>query len=310
MGRESKRHRNRRRTDREREAAPTEARKWSWKVPTVPVATLLTLWGAVQAYQYTGADELRKQLYQPVYADVLTMERAVKGPGVESRPFPKSLPALVNDGTVERIPMPLRGQLLRVRDDTSKMHTNVMAIAEEVVRGMSAKIMTIRSEAQDKDWIERTRERLRQIDVSRAGKFDMATLTLSHLGRSRGIDVRDPKHYFISDPGGPTMSITEWLTFPNLSELERHWTELDFLYFHETNDTWYYRITREDLSRLNLTLEQFIRPVHEKVKQTPQYLDLSSALPRLVVDCEAVKQEIAERIRQPKMISDLVAREQ
>jgi hypothetical protein len=145
------------------------------------------------------------------------------------------------------------------------------------------------------------------MSLSEPGIADSASQTLNRSGRTRAFDLRDPKRVIVTGPGGPTMVINEWLEFPaSLKNLEKAWTDLDWLYFHETNDAWYYRMTREDLARANMSLDKFLRPIYVKLLSITDYEALRSAVPRLRAEAAAVKVLVAERIADPKQLRDLL----
>lgn len=129
---------------------------------------------------------------------------------------------------------------------------------------------------------------------------------MSHTGRSRAIDTRNSDHPVIAGPGGPTWTFNDWATYPaSLTDIERLWTDEDFLYFDSVKDTWYYRITRLDLDKQGTTLKDLVLPVHKALTMSPEFERAISAQPKVVSSVQALSSEIALRIQQPKRLADL-----
>lgn len=286
--------------------------KKAWaKFTLIPAGTILAVWGSISTYKSSGADELRTQIYQPLYADVLSLEESTKAVSREKLPVIKALPALRRTGVTERIPGRIQSRLVKISEEAQRIHTAVTAVNELVIREMSSRIMQVRSDSIDRTWDQKVSETIRQISTSGKGISDSVTLfsAYSHSGRSRSIDVRDPAKPVISGPGGPTFVIGDWLTYPaSISTIEQLWTDIDYLYFNETTDFWYYRLTREDLKRANTTLTVFLRPVYEILGQNADFQLLLSARPALLSEIADIKATLAERIRDPKHLGDLVSR--
>ena len=123
------------------------------------------------------------------------------------------------------------------------------------------------------------------------------------------MDLRDKSGPVISDPGGPTFAIPDWLSYPaSISTIQQLWTDFDYLYFNETTDSWYYQLTREDLKRTNTTLAEFLNPVYETLRQNADFQLLLSARPALLSEISDIKVVLAERIRDPKHLTDILSR--
>ena len=105
---------------------------------------------------------------------------------------------------------------------------------------------------------------------------------MRHAGRSRGFDVRKPGAPEVSSAGGPAFVVTDWLSYPqSLKTIEELWTDVDYLYFNDRQDAWYYQITREDLARQKVTLRDFLAPVHQILSESPDFKLLLQARPAL-----------------------------
>ena len=103
--------------------------------------------------------------------------------------------------------------------------------------------------------------------------------------------------------------VNDWLGYPDtLTNIETMWTSLDYLYFSETTDTWYYRLTREDLTRSKIGLNEFLMPVYKDIKQTANFDLLLKGRTSLLSEISNIKTEISDRIRDPKRLRDLWSR--
>ena len=240
--------------------------KKAWaKFTLIPVTTILGVWGSLSLYKSSGADELRTQIYQPLYADVLAVEESIQAVSPEKLPIMKALPALRRTGATERIPSQIQSRLVKISEEAQRIHTAVTAVNEIIIREMSSRIMQVRSDNTDRTWVQKASEILRQISSAGKGISDSVIVfhAYSHSARSRSVDLRNPAKPVISGPGGPTFVIGDWLTYPaSISTIEQLWTDIDYLYFNEITDFWYYRLTREDLKRANTTLTVFLKPAY------------------------------------------------
>jgi len=131
---------------------------------------------------------------------------------------------------------------------------------------------------------------------------------MEHSGRLRGFDVRDPKKPVLSSPGWPTFVLNDWLAYPDsLKTIERLWTDVDYLYFNEVGDAWYYRITREDLKRSGATLTEFLNPIHDALNLNADFqLLLGNKRQNLLSEISTVKAALGVRIREPRELIDLI----
>jgi len=90
--------------------------------------------------------------------------------------------------------------------------------------------------------------------------------------------------------------------------VEDLWTDVDYLYFNDRHDAWYYQITREDLERQKTALLEFLAPVHKVLRESPDFKLLLEARPALLLDIATAKAEVADRIRDPKQLTDFLLR--
>jgi hypothetical protein len=132
---------------------------------------------------------------------------------------------------------------------------------------------------------------------------------MRHEGRSRGVDLRNPRTPEVIAPGGPAFVVRDWVSYPeSIKLIEELWTDLDYLYFNDRQDAWYYQITREDLARQKTTLIDFLAPIHKTLKENPDFKLLRAARAPLRLDIATAKVEVADRIRDPKQLRDLLRR--
>lgn len=282
-----------------------------WKAAWARIALIpvLAIWVAIYTYKSTGADELRTKVYQPIYADLVRAEESLQAVSVEKMSIPKAFPELRQTGAFERIPSPLQRRLLKVFEEEPKIHTAVLAVSEIVAREMSSRIMQIRTEEKDRKWLQHTSSALREMSTSKKGISDSVTFSFKHAARSQSIDIRDPNRPVIAGPGGPTFVISDWLDYPaSIKTIEDMWKDTDYLYFNERRDFWYYRLTREDLKRNNTTLSEYLKPVHDILRQNSDFQFLLKDPPVLLSDIAAIKVILTDRIRDPKQLLDLISR--
>jgi len=299
---------NRNRPEASRHVMPWWKRAWA-KVTLIPLGTTLAILTAGAAYKSSGAEELRAQVYQPLYGDVRSAEEAVEAVSIEKPPVMQKLPELRQTGAFERIPRAVQIRVLKVSEDAQKVHTAVLAVNEMILREMSARITQIRSEEVDRVWRQSASQRLRDMSTSKKGISDSVIFSLSHSGRSRSVDIRDPARPVVTGPGGPSFVIGDWLTYPeSIITIERLWTDVDYLYFNEARDAWYYQLTREDIRRANTTLTELLKPVYKALEQSQDFRFLLKDRPALLSEITDTKAMLVDRIREPKHLRDLIRR--
>lgn len=292
----------------EKVSIPWWKRAWA-KLALIPLSTLLALWGAGSAYKFSGAEELRARIYEPLYADVRSLEESVQALSVEKLPTTQKLAELRQRGAFERIPSRIQSRILKVSDQAQTIHTAVMAVNEITVREMSSRIIQIRTEESDRIWLEKASQKIREMSSSGKGISDSVLFTFNHAGRSRSIDVRDPARPVIAGPGGPSFTIGDWVTYPqSIGTIDKLWTDLDYLYFNEVRDAWYYRLTREDVQRANTDLAAFLKPTYDILKENSDFQLLQKTRLPVLSDISDLKATLADRIRDPKRLRDLVSR--
>src|SRR5262249_54266734 len=158
----------------------------AWAKRTIiPLGSLLAIWGAVSAYKSAGADDLRTNIYQPLYLDLQTIDEAAQAASPEKQPLTPKLNELKKTGALARIPVTIQTRLGKVSERSGSLHVAVLAVHESLIREMSSRITQIRTEEMDRAWQEKTSQRLRELSKSGKGISDSATFTMNHSGRSR-----------------------------------------------------------------------------------------------------------------------------
>lgn len=305
----SKRNRNKRLKQTSTATTPWLKRAWV-KVTVLPLSTIVAVVALAFTYKTSDADALRSGVYQPLYADLVKVESSIMSVSIEQMPLTKALNDLKQSGAIERIPGTLKEHLVKISHEAGETHIAVLGVHEFVNREMSSRIMAIRSKEVDREWLQKTSNALRDMSKSKKGKSDLFTLVegATHESVSQGFDIRDPGNPITSDPGGPIFVVRDWLEYPaSIKTIEPLWKPNDYLYFNVLkSDSWEYRLTREDLSRNATTLENFLKPVHESLKQYPAFQKLLTERQRLQSGISKLKEMVKDRIRDPKQLRDLL----
>lgn len=119
------------------------------------------------------------------------------------------------------------------------------------------------------------------------------------------MDVRNPNNPIVVSPGGPIWEINDWLSYQqSLESVGAIWTDNDFLYFDETRDLWYYRITKSDLQGHG-TLKDFLTPTRDLLLKNEEFKGIQIRQPDLLRRFGRLKAEIADRMNEPKRLKDL-----
>ena len=291
-------------------AAPPRWRR-AWAILTIiPLGAIVGIATLAYNYKTSDADELRTLIYQPLYADLVKVENSLQAVSIDGFPPDKALRELRQTGAIERVPGTLKGRLVKVFDGAMATYMATLAVHEIVVREMSSRIMEIRTEESDHVWREKTSGALREMSMSKKGISDSFALAegVTHESVSQIIDVRDPTRPVIAGPGGPIFVVRDWIGYPeSITTMEHLWKHNDYLYFNVRKvDSWYYRLTREDLSRIDTTLGQFLKPVHEILKQNSDFKMLLTDRLSLLSEISDIKEALTDRVRTPKQMRDLL----
>jgi hypothetical protein len=69
-------------------------------------------------------------------------------------------------------------------------------------------------------------------------------------------------------PGGLIWQVSDWLDYPeNITRLDKEWGNDEFLFLSDGGfERWNNRVTRDDLRRAHLTLEQFMANLNQTIE--------------------------------------------
>jgi len=290
-------------------SARTRRKQLARKLSKIKITAVVTLIVGPMAlfltYKYTGAEDLRNKVYSPLNADLNTIGQTIAANSM-TRPFKAdSLTAIQQSGDFHRLPKSLQNELTSFYASAGQLQSDVATVTEFLQREMSSRIQPLRSEQSDKAWAERASARLRAKSQQGKGISAIVSSSFTHSAIGRGIDVRNPDNPVVALPGGPIFEINDWLSYPNSIEtINPIWTTDDFLYFDETRDLWYYRITREDLEENKMTLKGFLQPVYEDLQKQKAFNALAEET-KLLKQLERLKDEIGSRVNDPKRLADI-----
>jgi len=271
------------------------------------LATGLPLLALYLMYKYTGADDLRTKIYQPLYSEVAGIEESLQANSTEKPVVNSSLQSVKRSGDFGRMPRDLQNRIEEAYTRAGTIQSDVSSVTEQVQRLLSVRLTQLRTEEVDQIWRRNATEKLQEEQALRPGISPMLMFTFNHAGRSPGFDVRNPKNPRISSPGGPTWVINDWIGYPSsVAAIESLFKQNDFLYFDEVRDEWYYRLTREDLRRHGLDLRQFLQPLQLALLENAHFQNLLNNGPQTLRLVKNVKEELADRVRTPRKLRDLV----
>lgn len=281
-----------------------EARSWLTlrKALLGVLGLLISLLSIYLAYTASGADSLRSEIYEPLFAEVLKNETQLHSETLQG--FTSStFDSLRQNGGVARIPAPLRSELERYYSSGGTVPIQAFWVSQRTEALIPSLTQTIRSEADDAAWVHKTVDSL---NSANPGKM-ILEFQFQHVGRSPALDTRDPAHPRIGMPGSVDWDIEDWLRFPqSAADVDRIWMDDQFLEFHPRYESWQWRITREDLKTRRLSLVDFLTPVHAQLKKDKSFKELLQAYADTLHQSDRLKVLLEDRIRHPKQLSDLV----
>lgn len=271
----------------------------------VPAGVIVAAVGLVLTYKYTGAEELRTKVYSPLNAELQTIDDYLQ---VTSpiKPFTSTaFTSLKQNGYFYRIPAPLQREITDFYTDAGQLQMYVSNVTDLLERRLSVEIEAMRSEQEDRVWRQQASARLSAEDAKQPGISASRSFAFNHAGRGRVMDVRDPNNPKIAGPGGPTWQIYDWLQYPeSLEKVDPIFGDDDYLYFDDTRDLWYYRITRQDLEQRKITLKEFLQPIYDDLKVNKDFNSIAEQQPKLLKRLAHLKAQIVARMDDPKRVID------
>jgi hypothetical protein len=261
-------------------------------------------YGVYAGYINTGADNLRVDIYQPLYKEIATLDQSLQANNFEQNYSSDALESLKRNGNLLRIPKSLQAKILLAYDKTGQVRGHVFPVLQRIAIIVPAQVNLIRNQGNDLAWADRAVKQLNtQNDPNLLG---MISSTFRHAGHSPALDVRDPKHIRISSPGSITWQINDWLLFPkSAADVTEIWTEPTYLTFDEQDRYWQYRITRDDLALNRLTLEEFLKPLYQQLSNDPDFQHLMHDEKDALAAVNDVKLLLGSRVEQPKQWRDI-----
>ncbi len=274
-----------------------------WKVLfSIPV---LALFGLYLNYKTTGAEDLRTKAYQPLFAELAGVRQSLEG-GTSTEIFDsKALQALQKSGDIERIPPSLRNKVIATYKEANDVQSSITSITELVQRHISVRIAKLRTAQLDQKWRLQATKRLEGL-AKQQGWSPIRSQTFHHAGRGIVWDVRDVNNPKVAGPGGPTWQLKDWAGYPDsITDIEPYWTENEYIFFDDTLENWYYKITQDDLKRNGITLADFLRPTYEALAQQQEFKRYVADRPLTIEHIKKLQAEIGDRVRDPKRLSDI-----
>lgn len=272
----------------------------------ISAAVVVALVALCLTYKYTGAEDLRDRVYSPLNAELESIDAYLQSTTVIQPFTSNALTTLKHNGYFYRVPKSLQREITDFYSDAGQLQMSISAVTDFLERRLSVEIQGIRSEQTDRVWRQQASLRIQAEDAKQPGISASRSFTFNHAGRGRGMDVRDPNNPKVALPGGPTWQINDWLLYPDsLEKVDPIFGNDDFLYFDDTRDVWYYRITRYDLEQRKITLKDFLQPTYEDLARNSDFKTIARQQPKLLKRLAHLKAQITKRMDDPKSLFDL-----
>lgn len=222
----------------------------------VAVLVLLGV-GAAVGRSWMRANAMRTKIYRPLQQEVVAVEEVVHASSLTRAVPSTTYMSVKKDPLWEQVPAELRKSVQDTYDRVWDCQSEMVVVSTHSagMAAMAAKL--VRKEADDQAWIK---------------KVSQSTPGPAPKGQwprhAPVIDSTDPAHPRITMPGGPVWRLTDWLNYPeNIANLDKEWGEDEFLFLSEApRDKWDNRITRADLRKAKLTLEQFMANLNRSIE--------------------------------------------
>ncbi|MGA2902941.1 MAG: hypothetical protein ABSD98_03860 [Candidatus Korobacteraceae bacterium] len=269
--------------------------------PGVIIAALLLL----ATYKHNDADELRNTVYRPLYSELSEIQAALQQDVMLVQFATNTKNTLEQSGEWNRLPRTLRDSLQSAYSQALAAEGH-LAFTEKLQRTTSERVTALRTQAEDRAWLQRTVAALNAELRARPGESGIRSFTMHHTGHSPALDIQDRDNPHYAAPGDIRWELQDWLAYPqSAKQVEAVWGDQEFLYLDDRREDWAFRITREDLRRKSLDLTTFLGPMFEIVK-TGNIQDLDHRRKEAVKAIESLRTVIEGRIADPKRVGDLL----
>ena len=268
----------------------------------IPVLAII---GLTLNYKYHESEDLRNNLYRPLYTELAQIENAIQQNRIELNFSTTVKSSLDEKGEINRLPKDLRGQVQHAYADAASLIGN-MGIVEKVERTTSAEIQRIRTKKQDEEWGHKTVSEMNTELMSKPGQSAIRSFEFKHPGISPGVEAHGERPKYVT-PGALVWGFQDWVDYPDsVRTVDQLWSDEQFLIFDETREDWYFRITRDDLARTHLALSEFLRPIHAAISGNTDFKKIQTRRMEVKDEIEELRKIIADRIDDPKRLSDLL----
>jgi hypothetical protein len=134
---------------------------WNRRVPIAAGLTLLlTSVGLYLTYIYTGAEDLRVKVYEPLFEEVSKLEALAASDSIRM-PALSAYDNLSRTGGLQRLPSDVQEQIAALYQHFNQLQRDTISVDGFLQRAMSKEIMAIRTESTDRAWNAAAAEHLR-----------------------------------------------------------------------------------------------------------------------------------------------------
>lgn len=194
----------------------------------VGVLVLLVLLGvgATLGRSWMQANTMRTKVYRPLYQEVTAVDEVVRASNLNRAVPSTTFMSLKKDPLWDQVPADLRKDVQDTYDKVWDCQSEMVVVRAHYGAMAGLAVRMVRKEQDDQAWVQ-----------------------------------NHPKQV------GPQWRIQDWIEFPqNVAAMEKEWGEDEFLYLNDLHDRWEFRITRDDLRRARLTLEQFLANLNRGIE--------------------------------------------
>jgi hypothetical protein len=236
------------------------------------------------------------------------MDTAIRANNMQTNYSSDVFQSLRQNGNLGRIPKSLRQKIVQLYEAEGEARGRILPVAHKISVMIPGDIRKIRSEADDKAWSEKTVAQLNAESDLATGSFPLASFSFKHTAIGPSLDLRDKTHPRIASPGTVTWLVSDWMSFPASASrvATEAWPDKWFLGFDEKDESWCYRVTHDDLTKSSLTLEKFLAPTYQRLASDLDFQQLLRSNQIALSLIDDVRASLAERVRQPKQLSDLI----
>jgi hypothetical protein len=222
-----------------------------------------------------------------LFQEVAAVDEVVQASSL-SRAVPSTTyMTLKKDPLWERLPLEFRKDIQETYEKVWDCQSEMVVARAQTARMTPLAVQLVRKEADDQAFVRQAAQS--PPPTPKTGTFQR---------REAQVDRSVPAAPRVT-PGGIVWQIKDWLAYPgNIAALDQEWSESEFLFLTDSGlDRWDLRVTRDDLRRAKLSLDQFMANLNQNIESQGRIQSFRMHCRAAIPMTAALKKQLEELAR-------------